>query len=59
MNSLTQYFLDNEFDTEAIESAMRCLMDAGLISDEAIIPGDVAEVDAVRAVEYLEENLCE
>lgn len=51
MNLLEKYLRKNLFDPTRV---MNALMDAGLISDNAVWPADVADVDCARAVEWLE-----
>lgn len=55
MNTLERYFeLQKATDQEKV-AAMNYLGNFGIISDNAIEPKDVAEFDAVRAVEFLME----
>lgn len=57
MNSLTEFFLENEYTEVEINTAMNALQKNGVIADEAVTPGDVYETDAILAVQWLQENL--
>lgn len=51
MSTLEKYVRKNLLDPVKV---MNALMDAGLISDNCIAIGDVADVDCARAIEWLD-----
>lgn len=51
MSTLEKYVLKNLLDPVKV---MNALMDAGLISDNCIAIGDVADADCARAIEWLD-----
>lgn len=53
MNILEKWI---EFQGEDEAEVMDLLQNAGVVSDNAVVAGDVCEADAKRAVEFLEER---
>ena len=53
INALEAYIAHHNYDPIW---TMNTLRDAGIISDNAVFPKDVALVDAVRAVEFLKSK---
>lgn len=55
MNDLEKYLLSKRISPV---EAMNRLQDFGIVSDNAVWPADVADVDCERAIKFLQENPC-
>ena len=52
MNALQTFIALNDYDNI---KTMNRITEAGIISDNAVMPADVADVDCVRAVAWLRD----